>query len=317
MDERHRRAAEGGMSELGGAELYAASHLKRRKPVQRRASRAEMEERARFLIGYSDDHGPVTVRGLYYQAEVAVVPGIGKDDAGYDKVQRQVLKLRRAGRLSYRNIADLTRWMRKPTTHDGPESALAATARLYRKALWTDASTYVEVWCEKDALAGVIYPVTAEYDVPLMVARGFSSETFCFEAVESREDDPRDFYVYALFDFDRAGRDSARALNEKLQRFAAGKPFRVIFEQIAVTEQQIRRWRLPTREPKRKSAADRKWPFPFACELDAIPPDRLRDLVRTCIEGHLPRHQLETLKIAEESERALLEAWCDQLRGAP
>ncbi|MGE3366770.1 MAG: hypothetical protein AB7I34_25380 [Rhizobiaceae bacterium] len=50
---------------------------------------------------------PVTVRGLYYQSEVHGLPGIDKTDAGYDKVQRrQVLALRRQGRMSYDWIAD-------------------------------------------------------------------------------------------------------------------------------------------------------------------------------------------------------------------
>lgn len=120
----------------------------------------------------------MTVRQLYYRAEVEGLPGIDKTESGYDKIQRQVLLLRRTGLLPYRHIADLTRWMRQPTTFDSVEEALQETARLYRKALWRDADVYVEIWCEKDALAGVIYPVTALYDVPLMVARGFSSETF-------------------------------------------------------------------------------------------------------------------------------------------
>ena len=168
-----------------GAEptVYQASPIKQR----RRATRGEMEERADFLIAYANEHGPVTVRGLYYQAEVHGIPGIDKDDRGYAKVQRQVLNLRREGRLAYSDIADATRWMRKPTTHDGIEDALRDTARFYRKALWRDAAEVVEIWCEKDALAGVIYPVTDLYDVPLMVTRGFSSETFCFEAAEARE----------------------------------------------------------------------------------------------------------------------------------
>ena len=34
---------------------------------------------------------------------------------------------------------------------------------------------YVEVWCEKDALAGVLMEETEVYDVPLMVAKGYSS----------------------------------------------------------------------------------------------------------------------------------------------
>jgi hypothetical protein len=118
-----------------------------------------MEQRAIFLITYAAQHGPATVRQLYYQAEVRGLPGIDKTEGGYDKVQRQVQALRRAGRLPYTDIADLTRWMRKPTTYDGIEAALQDTARFYRKALWIGADTYIEVWCEKDALAGVIFPV--------------------------------------------------------------------------------------------------------------------------------------------------------------
>jgi len=80
------------------AEVYAASPVKRR-----RATKSEMEERAEFLIDYARTHGPVTVRGLYYQAEVAGIPGIDKTEGSYTKVQRQVLQLRRAGRISRRH----------------------------------------------------------------------------------------------------------------------------------------------------------------------------------------------------------------------
>ena len=299
---------------MTAATVYEASR------INRRATKAEMAERARFLIDYAAEHGPVTVRGLYYQAEVAGVPGIGKDDAGYGKVQRQVLQLRRAGQLPYAKIADATRWMRKPDSYDSVEQALEETARLYRKALWADARAYAEVWCEKDALAGVIYPVTAAYDVPLMVTRGFSSETFVFEAIEQRGNDTRDFFVYYLGDFDRAGLDAADALREKLYRFSQKKGCLVLFKQIAVTDDQIVSWNLPTRAPKRSSPSDKKWPYRFACELDAIPADRLRNLVRFHIEQHLPRSQLDILKAAEESERELLKAFVREhqhLEGTP
>ena len=284
-------------------ELYEASPLKRR-----RATRDEMEARAEFLIGYAAEHGPVTVRGLYYQAEVAGVPGIDKTDSSYVKVQRQVLNLRREGRLAYGDISDATRWMRKPRSHNSIEDAIADTAKTYRRSLWTGAEDYVEIWCEKDALAGTIYPVTSVYDVPLMVARGFASETFCYEAIAARGGDDRDYYVYYLGDFDRAGQDAARALEEKLTRFAEEDGIEVIFEQIAVTEDQIADRRLPTRKPKRKSAADKNWRHSFACELDAIPPDRMRALVERAIIGHVDLEQLKVLRVAEESERLVLKA---------
>ncbi|MGH9551571.1 MAG: hypothetical protein ACRD3W_19450 [Terriglobales bacterium] len=289
---------------MTGSEVYPANHIKRT-----RATKDEMEVRAEFLIAYAEAHGPVTVRQLYYQAEVAGLPGIDKSDAAYDKIQHQVLMLRRAGRLDYGLIADMTRWMRKPRSFNSVEQALEDTARLYRKSLWHDAEDYVEVWCEKDALAGVIQPVTWKYDVPLMVTRGYTSETFCYESVAQRDEDDCPYYVYALFDFDRSGRDAAKSLEEKLKRFGAEAGIEVIFEQIAVIENQIRRLSLPTRAHKRESAADKKWPYDFAAELDAISPDYLRDLVEEAINRHLNQDQLDILKAAEESEREQLRMW--------
>jgi hypothetical protein len=49
-----------------------------------------MEVRAEFLVNYAERHGPITVRGLYYQAEVAKVVGIDKTEAGYGKVQHHL-----------------------------------------------------------------------------------------------------------------------------------------------------------------------------------------------------------------------------------
>ncbi|MCC5974727.1 MAG: hypothetical protein JJT81_11825, partial [Rubellimicrobium sp.] len=173
-----------------------------------------MEARAQFFIDYADRHGPVTVRGLYYQAEVAGLPGIDKTESGYTKTQVQVLKLRREGRMPYHQIADATRYMRRPRTFDGWQDALDATARLYRKSLWAESEVEVEIWVEKSALAGVIQPVTFEYDVPLMPTGGYSSETFAFEAVDDLRDTGKTLVVYSLYDFDRSGKDAERSLRE-------------------------------------------------------------------------------------------------------
>jgi hypothetical protein len=283
--------------------------LASRTAPRKRATNHQMEERAQFLIKYAYVHGPVTVRQLFYRAEVEGFPGVEKDESGYIKIQRQVLDLRREGRLPYEQIADATRWMRKPHTFSDPTQFLNSSIQLYRKALWNDIPETVEIWCEKDALAGVLYQVTELYDVPLMVTRGFSSETFCYEAIAQRHsEDDRPYFVYYLGDFDRSGVDAASALEEKLQRFAEGK-FPVHFEALAVTLEQIAGMQLPTRAHKRESKADKNWPYDFACELDAIPPDDLRNLVETTIEKHLPEEELIRLKRIEEQERDTLIAF--------
>ena len=279
--------------------LYQASPIKRN-----RATKAEMEERAQFLISYAREQSPVTVRQLFYAATVREL--IEKSESGYNKVQAQVLALRREGRLPYRHIADATRYMRKPQTFDGWQAALQNTAQLYRKALWAETDLEVQVWVEKSALAGVIYPVTAEYDVPLMPTGGYTSETFAYGAVADLEGTGRKLVVYALYDFDRSGRDATASLREKVVRFGRELRVRVEFNLLGLTEAQVIDLDLPTRPPKRNTTADRGWPYAYAAELDAIPPDTLRSMVRDAIEGHLPAGQLEHLKLVEEAERDLL-----------
>jgi hypothetical protein len=119
--------------------------------------------------------------------------------------------------------------------------------------------------------------------------------------------------VYYFGDFDQAGYDAANSLEEKLERFAGEDGnFNVIFNHVAITQEQIIELSLSTREHKRGRERDRQWPHPYACELDAIAPDTLRSMVRSCIEQHLPRDKLERLKIIENAER---ETFMEMARG--
>ena len=282
--------------------VYQASPIKRR----RRATKEEMAARAAFFLQYAEENAPVTVRGLFYQAEVAGEPGIDKTEKGYNKVQNQVLKLRRSGWMDYRHIADETRYMRKPHTHDGWEDALEDCARLYRKSLWAGTGVEVEIWLEKSALAGVIYPVTSEYDVPLMATGGHTSETFAFSAVDRLRGSGKTLVIYSLYDFDRSGLDAACSLQEKVKRFGHEFGVKVQFNALGLNAQQVVDMNLSTRPPKRNSVADQKWPYDFAAELDAIPPGDLRQMVREAIERHLPAHELTKLKSIEAAERRTL-----------
>ncbi len=90
--------------------------------------------------------------------------------------------MRRAGRVPYGWIIDGTRWMHKPRSFSSLEQAVQRTAESYRRAVWDDQPVRVEIWLEKHGLAGVILDVTAEFDVPLYVSRGFSSLTYLAEA---------------------------------------------------------------------------------------------------------------------------------------
>src|SRR5262249_60707781 len=130
-------------------------------------------------------------------------------------------RMRRAGVLRSDWLADNTRWQRKPKTFGGVEEALRDTARLYRKALWHDADCYVEVWLEKDALAGAILPVTSLYDVPLIVARGYSSLSFFHTPATYIDEVDVPAYIYHPGDFDPSGGKPGEKIKEKPRTVAA------------------------------------------------------------------------------------------------
>ncbi len=242
---------------------------------------------------------PMTVRQVFYRATVEGL--IDKTEAGYDKVQVALAKLRREGRLPFGRIVDNTRWQRRPRTFDGVSEALVETARLYRKSLWRDADCYVEFWLEKDALSGVIEPVTFLYDVPLMIARGYSSLSFLHSAAKSIEADGRPAHIYHLGDYDPSGVNAARKIEETLREYAPNTE--ISFTRLAVTPDQIVKYDLPSRPTKKTDTRAKNFRSEISVELDAIPPAYLREIVDTAINWHMPKDQLEVLRVAEASER--------------
>ena len=276
--------------------IYPASPIKRQ-----RSTKAEVDRRRDALLAIVAAMRPMTVRQVFYQATVQGV--VEKTEAGYGKVQTDLVVLRRSGALPYGWLADSTRWQRKPTTFNGIADALRDTAAFYRKSLWADANAQVEVWLEKDALSGVVYPITDAFDVPLMVARGYASLSFLHSAAEAIEADGRPAYIYHLGDFDPSGVDAGRKIEETLRELAPTAE--IHFERLALTPEQIYLWRLPTR-PTKETDSRSKGFGAISVELDAIAPQTLRNLVQHAIERHLPYEQYEVLKAAEESERTLL-----------
>src|SRR5262249_10398200 len=267
-----------------------------------RATKAEVESRREALLDIIETGRPMTVRQVFYQATVRGL--VEKAESGYAKVQTDLTVMRRGGKLPYDWLADNTRWQRKPRTFNSVEQALRDTARFYRKALWADAGTYVEIWLEKDALAGVVLPVTSMYDVPLMVARGYASLSFLYSAAEAINGLNVPAYIYHLGYFDRTGVNAGEKIEETLRELAPDAD--IVFQRIAVTEEQIADWDLPTRPTKASDTRAKAFGSSLSVELDAIEPNQLRALVQETIELHLPAEQYEMLKAAEESERDII-----------
>jgi hypothetical protein len=280
----------------------AVDHVYEASPIRRhRSTKAEIEWRRDSLYEILCDMQPMTVRQVFYQATVRGL--VEKTEAGYAKVQTDLTVMRRSGDLPYGWLADNTRWQRKPRTFDSVEEAITETARLYRKNLWSQNEDYVEIWLEKDALAGVIWPITSKFDVPLMVARGYASLSFLHDAAESITEIDKPTFIYHLGDFDPSGVNAGEKIEETLRELAPDAD--IYFDRIAVTPEQIRKWNLPTR-PTKATDSRAKGFGEISVELDAVEPDTLRLLVEDTLEVHLPQDQYAILKVAEESERSIM-----------
>src|SRR4051812_6544701 len=148
---------------------------------------ADIDECRLGLKAILKEMQPMTVRQLFYQATVRGL--FHKTEHGYNRVETDSVGLRKNGTIPYEWIVDNTRSIHQLLTFNNPAEALRFAANRYRKSLWTDTEVQIQIWLEKDALASTISPVTEPYDVPLMVAHGYSSLSFLHEAANELNPD--------------------------------------------------------------------------------------------------------------------------------
>ncbi|MBX3420531.1 MAG: DUF2399 domain-containing protein [Pirellulaceae bacterium] len=242
---------------------------------------------------------PLTVRQLFYRAVAANL--IDKTQKAYNQdIVRLVGLMREEGRLPFEWVIDNTRWMRKPRTYGSLESMLYHSQRTYRRAIWDDQNAYVEIWCESDSIAGVLYDVTQEFDVPLMPCSGQPSKSFLHSAAENIAIQDKPCFLYYFGDYDKAGMDISKRIARDFKRYLpSGCEWH--FERVALNKEQIREFNLPTRPPK-----DRRGGFTETVELEAMTTQQLHTICRACIEQHINPHTLSATKLVEMSERQTL-----------
>jgi hypothetical protein len=277
--------------------------LRRQKftsPIRR--SGAQIDEIKAALYAVTLEIKPASVRQVFYQMVSRGI--IDKTEAEYKgTVCRLLATMRKTKELPYEWLADSPRWMRKPHTYSNLAQMLEEQVRFYRRALWATQPVDVEVWLEKDALAGVLYPVTEEWDVPLMVTRGYPSLTFLHSAAAEMELTTWPTYIYYLGDHDPSGVDIPRMVEQNLREMAPNADIR--FTRLAVNQDQIINMELPTR-PTKKSDSRSKGFEGESVEVDAIAPALLREMVENAITSHIDQDKLEHQRLEEELERETL-----------
>lgn len=255
------------------------------------------------------NENPMTVRQVFYRLVSTGI--IEKTESEYKStVVRLLGRMRKQQIVPYYWISDNTRWVRRPQTYSSMERALQNTAESYRRSLWQDLDTYVEFWLEKDSLSGIVYKETESWDVPLMVTRGYPSLSFLYTAGEQISLIDKSCYLYYMGDHDPSGVNIPIKVEEGIREFAPNVDLH--FEVIAVTTDQIVEYDLPTRPTKQSDSRSIDF-IGESVELDAIPPSKLREIVRERIRRHISTEQVERIKNIEKLEKESVQNYIDLL----
>ena len=270
-----------------------------------------MAELRAAILRTAFDIKPCTVRQLFYQMVNRHEVPLAKSEREYKgTIVRLVSDMRLDGTLPWDWVNDNTRWMRKPTAHGSMADILDAAAESYTRNLWSNVDEYVEIWLEKDALSGVFYDVTAPYQVPLMVTRGYPSLTYLHDAAYTMVANQKPVSIYYFGDFDPSGCDISRNTEARIRQFVADYryPVPVKFHRVAVNEEQIHQLRLPTRPTKTTDTRISSFTGKESVEVDAIPPNTLRAMIRSCITRHIPQSEIDKQQQIQALERQSLAA---------
>ena len=290
--------------------VYRASTIKRERRSQKRMDLLD----AQIIAVLSEDH-PQSVRHVFYRmTDPRLSEPVEKSDRGYRHVQDRCVKLRRAGRIPYGWIADMSRQGYFTTTFADASDFVRSMAGHYRADLWRDADYRCEVWAESRSIASVLLRDCRQLAVDLYPCGGFSSLSFVHAAAQQHNDRPdtRPLVVLYVGDYDPAGVLIDQSLQRELRQHLRAD-IELSFKRIAINEEQIGAYDLPTKP--RKEGDKRSLQVAYTVEAEAMPARDLRAILRLEVETLLPERALEVALVAEQSERQHLHRMAALLDG--
>ncbi len=124
----------------------------------------------------------LTARQVYYQCVSRDL--LGNTVQNYKRLTGLLTDARYAGYVDWNIIEDRGRRPNTPSEWSSLRDLVETALDAYRLPRWGDQQVYVEVWVEKQALEGVLLPITRRWHVPLMVNKGYSSASAMKEAAD-------------------------------------------------------------------------------------------------------------------------------------
>ncbi len=285
------------MSATIGKEVYLP------KPIKRtRRTNDELRTLLTATQSVLAREGCVTIRHLFYVLVSEV--GMEKTEASYKALGNHLMNWRRQGLIRWDSFADNTRWHIARQTYDSAAEALDNTVATYRRNLWLDQCTYMEIWVEKDAISGLVADVAQSFGVSTFVCRGFASGTSLHSAAQTFKGQTqrgKACRIAYLGDHDPSGVVIDRTAQRAFREHGAD----VTMERLAVLPEQINQYNLPTRPTKAGDTRAKNWTG-GCVEIDALSTGTIQGMVRDAITKHIDNDAWARLQQTEAMERESL-----------
>lgn len=242
----------------------------------------------------------LTLRQLYYQ--FVTRNWITNEERSYKKLAEIVSNGRLAGMIDWEAIEDRGRQPAIPLQFNSLKHRVDSALANYRLPRWEGQSHYVELWVEKQALAGVLEPMAREFHITLMVNKGYSSQSAMYESAQRFIEQDRSGLLLYLGDHDPSGEDMVRDIADRMRMFECD--LEVI--KVALTMKQIRQYRPPPNpakitDPRAKAYiaehGDESW------EVDALDIPVLHATIRRAIEEVINTDLMDEVIAREESDK--------------
>jgi hypothetical protein len=256
----------------------------------------------------------LTLRQLYYQlVSRNIIPNTERD---YKNLGSLVSKARLAGLMDWDAIEDRVRQPKYAADFEDLHELAEAAVSSYRLPRWRSQDYYVELWVEKDALAGVLWPLAQEFHVVLMVNRGYTSQSAMYESANRfrEHQDDRLCRIFYLGDLDPSGEDMVRDIRDRMEMFGVD----LTVHKVALTMNQVETYNPPPNpakvtDPRAQAYIDRYGDSSW--EVDALPPEVLAEIIRDEIGAVVDRDMMDAVIEQEDRDKArLLEAVSELMR---
>jgi len=241
----------------------------------------------KIIEAYAKQGYRLTLRQLYYQLVAGgITPNKPQE---YAKLSDILTRARMAGLVDWGAIEDRVRVPKMHSEWDDIAALVDSACASYRLPRWQDQDNYIELWTEKDAIAGILKPITDKYHITLIVNRGYSSATAMYDAakrLKAAEDDGKDCVILYLGDHDPSGLDMDRDIQDRLGEFGAT----LTYLRIGLTWAQIQQYNPPPNPAKISDPRANNYIELYgesSWEVDSLPPNILHQLVENAILGYL------------------------------